>query len=182
MSNSTKNWYALYTRPGSEKKVANLLSRKNIDNYCPLKRRANAKKKVVLEPLFSSYVFVQITESEMQAVRLTDCVINFIYWLGKPAVISGEEIAIMKQFMNEYTNIKLEKIPLNQEGYGQVSEGAAVGGYKANMVSVKNNTVNIVLSSLGYVMIAEAEKISEATSIVSASQAYTTADHYQFAI
>ncbi|MCW3094268.1 MAG: NusG antitermination factor, partial [Ferruginibacter sp.] len=47
MSNS-KNWYALYTRPGTEKKVANLLSRKNIENYCPLKRQGNARKKVVL--------------------------------------------------------------------------------------------------------------------------------------
>ena len=31
-----KNWYVVYTRPRSELKVANLLARKHIINYCPL--------------------------------------------------------------------------------------------------------------------------------------------------
>ncbi|MCW3094238.1 MAG: antitermination protein NusG, partial [Ferruginibacter sp.] len=132
------------------------------------------------EPLFISYVFVQIKELEMQSVRSTDCVINFVYWLGKPAVISDDEIAIMKQFMNEYSNVKLEKIPFNHEGLGRVV-GGAVGEYKSNMVSVKNNTVNIALPSLGYIMVAEAEKAGE-VAVVPSGQSYTIADRYQFAV
>ncbi|MEO6546461.1 MAG: transcription termination/antitermination NusG family protein [Ferruginibacter sp.] len=182
MSNSEKRWYALYTKQGAEKKVANLLSRKNIDNYCPLKRQGNAKKKVVLEPLFNSYVFVKISQSEMLAVRQTDCVVNFVYWLGKPAVISGDEIVIMKQFLNEYINVTLEKIPFSQEAKGRVIHGSTTGDYKANMVSVKNNTVNIVLSSLGYIMVAEVEKAGEKVALVPGSQLYKAADDYQFAI
>src|SRR4051812_32359085 len=112
MSNSTDKWYALYTRPGCEKKVANLLSRKNIENYCPLKRYLNGRKKVVIEPLFNSYVFVQMNEAtDMQQIRKTDSVVNFVYWLGKPAVIQDDEIDIMKRFMNEYSNVKTERIP-----------------------------------------------------------------------
>jgi len=157
MSNSTKNWYALYTKSGCEKKVANLLSRKNIESYCPLKRQWNGRKIVLLEPLFNSYVFVQITDTDMLNIRMTDNVVNFVYWLGKPAVIRDEEIEIMKRFMNEYANVKLEKIAFGVEGMVRVI-GDPLADNKANMVSVKNNTVRVALPSLGYMMFAEVEK------------------------
>lgn len=180
MSTSTKKWYALYTKSGCEKKVANLLSRKNIDNYCPMKRHWNGRKKVVLEPLFNSYVFVQIADTEIQCVRSIDSVVNFVYWLGKPAIILDQEIGIMKQFMNEYAHVKLEKIPFNLDGLVRVI-GASGNDNKSNMVSVKNNVVKIVLPSLGYIMLAEVEK-SNVEIITSANQSYSFLDKYQFAI
>jgi len=180
MSNSTKNWYALYTKSGCEKKVANLLSRRNIENYCPLKRQWNGGKKVVLEPLFNSFVFVQITDTDMLNIRMTDNVVNFVYWLGKPAVIRDEEIEIMKRFMNEYANVKLEKIAFDVDGMVRVI-GGPLADNKANMVSVKNNTVNIVLPSLGYMMLAEVQK-SNVEIIISTKQSYTDAGQYQYAV
>jgi len=181
MSNSTKQWYALYTKPGCEKKVANLLTRKNIENYCPLKRSLNLRRKLVLEPLFNSFVFVQIGDTaEMQSIRKTDSVINFVYWLGKPAVIQDEEIEIMKRFMGEYANVKMEKIPFDVEGMARVIEGPQPES-KAHTVFVKNNTVKIVLPSLGYMMLAEAEK-SNVEVIVSTEKQFTLGEKYQFAI
>jgi transcription antitermination factor NusG len=181
MSNLSKKWYVLYTKPGCEKKVANLLSRKNIENYCPLKRHINGRKKVVLEPLFNSYVFVQICEtSEMQKVRSTDSVLNFVYWLGKPAVILDEEIDIMKRFMNEYANVKMEKMLFDVEGMVRVM-GGSLEEHKAHMVSVKNNTVKILLPSLGYMMLAEVEK-SNVEIITAARKYYTIKENYQYAI
>ena len=180
MGNSTKKWYALYTKPGCEKRVSNLLSRKNIENFCPVKRQWNGRKKVVLEPLFNSYVFIQITEAEMPIVRSTDTVVNFVYWLGKPAVINHEEIEIMKRFMNEYANVKLEKIPLDVNGRVRII-GANPADSKANIASVKNNTVKIILPSLGYMMIAEIEK-SNVEVITSTKQFFASQGKYQYAI
>jgi len=180
MGNSTKNWYVVYTKPGCEKKVSNLLSRKNIENFCPLKRQWNGRKKVILEPLFSSFVFVQITDADMQNIRRTDSVVNFVYWLGEPAVIREEEIEIMKRFMNEYANVKLEKIPLDVNGSVSLV-GMAPAENKANMVSVKNNTVKIMLPSLGYMMLAEVEK-SNVEIITSIKQSFTIEGKHQFAV
>ena len=181
MGNLIKSWYALYTKPGCEKKVANLLSRKNIENYCPLKRHLNGRRKVMLEPLFDSYVFVQITDAtDMLNIRMTDGVVNFVYWLGKPAVIQEEEIEIMKRFMNEYANVKLEKIPLDVNGRVKVISIPPADS-KANMVFVKNNTVKIVLPSLGYMMLAEVEK-SNVEVITSAKQSFTIEGNYQYAV
>ncbi|MEP7110856.1 MAG: UpxY family transcription antiterminator [Ferruginibacter sp.] len=180
MSNLTKKWYALYTKPGCEKKVANLLSRKNIENYCPLKRHLNGRKKILLEPFFTSYVFAKITDSDLSKIRMTDSVVNFVYWLGKPVVIHDEEIGIMKQFMNEYSNVKLEKIPFDADGKVKVIEGPPADT-KAHLVSVKNNTVKIILPSLGYLMLAEVEK-SNVEIITSTKQTYALAEKYRFAI
>ena len=112
-STSQKQWYALYTRPRWEKKVSELLDRKKVDAYCPLnkvRKQWADRKKVVLEPLFKSYVFVYVTNEEHLKIKQTDGVIGFVHWLNKPAVIRQEEIDTIKRFLSEYDNVMLEKM------------------------------------------------------------------------
>ena len=180
MSNSTKQWYILYTRTGYEKKVSNLLSRKSIDNYYPVKRHWNGRKKIVAEPLFDSYVFVRVREAELSHIRITDGVINFAYWLGKPAIVRDEEIDIMKRFTNEYSNVNLEKIPFNVNGTSRVI-GTPLIEQKGHVISVKNNTVKIVLPSLGYIMVAELEKVN-AELVSPSKKSYTLLEKFQYAV
>ncbi|MES2891567.1 MAG: transcription termination/antitermination NusG family protein [Bacteroidota bacterium] len=180
MSVPTKNWYILYTKAGLEKKVANTLSRKNIVNYFPIKRLWNGRRKLVTEPLFSSYVFVQMEDSKLQQVRGVDGVINFAYWLGKPALVHEEEIDIMKRFLNEYSSIKVEKIPFNVNGSVRVI-GSPVLEQKGQVISLKNNTVKIVLPSIGYILIAELEK-SNVEVITSKKQSFGILEKFQLAI
>ncbi|HZZ75628.1 MAG TPA: transcription termination/antitermination NusG family protein, partial [Puia sp.] len=59
-----KKWYAVYTKPHCEKKVADLLTRKGIENYYPqnnVLKHWSDRKKIVHAPLFSSFVFVRIS-------------------------------------------------------------------------------------------------------------------------
>ncbi len=180
MNNSIKKWYALYTKAGCEKKVANFLLRKNIENYCPLVHQEFGRKKVVLEPLFNNFVFVQITDNEMYQFPLGGNIVNFVYWLGKPAVIQNEEISVMKRFLNEYINVKLEKMPFGIESKVRVVE-SAITDNNANLVFVKNNTVKITLPSLGYMMLAETAH-STASIYTPSNQSYSVNGKYQFAI
>jgi len=159
MHSVTKKWYVVYTRPRWEKKVADLLNRKKIEHYCPLNRvnrQWSDRKKIVFEPLFSSYVFVQIDEMEQLPVRLTDGVINFVYWLGKPAVIRNEEIQAIREFLHDYKDVRLEKTSVNLHDMVRVIGGPLVM-QKGQVVSVKNKTVKVILPSLGYMMQAELE-------------------------
>ena len=83
-------WYAIYTRPRWEKKVNHLLLQKGVESYCPLnkvRRKWSDRIKIIEEPLFKSYVFVKVAESDRTEIRMTDGVINFVYWNGKPAVM-----------------------------------------------------------------------------------------------
>ena len=103
MSNS-KRWFAAYTKPRWEKKVSSVLERKGVECWCPLKkteRQWSDRKKVIEEPLFTSYVFVRINETEKSVVLMTDGILNFVYYIGKPAIIRDEEIDIIKKFLSE---------------------------------------------------------------------------------
>ena len=103
MSNS-KRWFAAYTKPRWEKKVSRVLERKGVECWCPLKkteRQWSDRKKVIEEPLFTSYVFVRINETEKSVVLMTDGILNFVYYIGKPAIIRDEEIDIIKKFLSE---------------------------------------------------------------------------------
>src|SRR6478609_8971676 len=109
-----KKWHAVYTRPRWEKKVAEMLTRRKIENYCPINRvikQWSDRKKVVHEPLFRSYVFVKIAESELACLKKTDGVISLVYWLRKPAVIRDTEIEAIRHFLGEYDSVKLERVP-----------------------------------------------------------------------
>src|ERR1700759_2085013 len=67
MIQQAKNWYVVYTKPRWEKKVAKQLEQKKIEHYCPLnkvQRQWSDRKKIILEPLFSCYVFVCLDETQ----------------------------------------------------------------------------------------------------------------------
>ncbi|CAN0601278.1 unnamed protein product, partial [Ectocarpus sp. 12 AP-2014] len=62
-----KNWYVLYVKPKNEKKVAERLLSHQIEVYCPMIKEVKQwsdRKKTIEVPLFKSYVFVQIAESD----------------------------------------------------------------------------------------------------------------------
>src|SRR5271170_7100148 len=113
MSGSRMNWFVLYTKPRWEKKVYTLLTGNNIEAYCPLNRvrkKWSDRVKWVEEPLFKSYLFVRIAEEEQTAVKMANGVVNFVYWLGKPAVVRDEEITIIRKFLDEYSNVTAEAL------------------------------------------------------------------------
>lgn len=160
-----KKWHVIYTKSDCEKKVAALLTKKKIENYCPLNRTLNikgSKKRILTEPLFSSFVFVRVSETEMKFVRQIGCVINFIYWLGAPVVIKDAEIENMVHFAEQYTNISLEKINVNNNGIVRfIAEPNIDMNTDRIMVSVVKSNLKLLLPSLGYVMIAEMESTTD---------------------
>ena len=153
-----KNWYAVYTKPQCEKKVASLFTKKKIENFCPLscvETQNFRRQKLVFEPLFKSYVFVYVTEADTELIKNVDGVVNMLYWLGKPAVIKDDEIAAIREFTNDHRNIKLERTLVNINDVARYnSPSYAIEG---KLVTVKNKTIKINLPSLGYTMIAQIE-------------------------
>jgi transcription antitermination factor NusG len=106
----TPQWHVLYTRHRWETKVADRLADKKLEHYCPMNRvEKQGRKKVVSEVLFPSWVFVKATASELTALRQVKGVVNLVYWLGKPVVVPENEMAGITQFVNEHTNISLDR-------------------------------------------------------------------------
>lgn len=157
---TTKKWYAVYTRPKWEKKVSQILTAKKIEAYCPLnkvQKQWSDRKKLSEEPLFTSYVFVHASPNEHLLIKAADGVINFVHWLGNPAVIKDDEIDTIRKFLGEYNNVKLEKADVNLNDRIRIS-GGLLGGQEGNVKEIKNSTVRVYLPSLGYQLLAEIEK------------------------
>ena len=157
---SKKQWYALYTRPRWEKKVAELLEKKKVEVYCPLNKVQKQwadRKKTVYEPLFTSYVFVFVSPEEHLKIKQTDGVVNFVYWLNRPAEIRQEEIDTIRRFLNEYENVLLEKMMVNVNDPVRIINGPLMM-WEGNVIEVRTNTVKITLPSLGQTLVAEIRK------------------------
>jgi transcription antitermination factor NusG len=155
-----EKWYAVYTKPRWEKKVAKALSENGVITYCPINkviRQWSDRKKTVYEPLFTSYVFVHINEKQVSDVKKQTGVLNFIYWLGKPAIIKDDEIEIIKKFLNEHQNVKLEKNDFSLNEKIRVTTGTFMDK-EGTIVAIKNHTIKVALPSLNYVMYAEVDK------------------------
>src|ERR1700677_884675 len=156
MSGSRKNWYVVYTRPRWEKKVYTLLTDKNIEAYCPLnkvRRKWSDRIKWVEEPLFKSYVFVKVAAEDQTGVRMINGVVNFVYWLGKPAIVKNKEIEIIRKFLNDYEEVWTEPIDLQKDAKVVIRRGAFMDK-EARVVKVTNNKVRVLIESIGYSLVA----------------------------
>ena len=155
----TKKWYAIYTKPRWEKKIDSVLIRKGIESWCPLQkveRQWSDRKKIIEEPLFKSYVFVRIDDTERSKVLMTDGALNFVYYLGKPAVIKDEEVENIKLYLAE----KDAKITIiSDEGFSsgdlvKVNYGVFMD-QEGTVVRGGKKKVYVQLQGLGQVMIVE---------------------------
>lgn len=155
-----ERWYAVYTKPRWEKKVAETLTSLNIENYCPLNRvirRWSDRKKMVYEPLFTSYVFVRVTEKKVGELKRVYGIISIVSWLDKPAIIKDHEIETIRKFLKEYMAVKLELSDFKIDDIVRIKNGPLMES-ECIIVAIKNKTVKVNLPSLGYVMYAEIEK------------------------
>ncbi len=105
-----KNWLIIYVRPRWEKKVDRLLQEQRIETFCPLITTENQwadRKKQVSVPLFTGYVFVHIDDRDLTKVRYTPGVLNYIYFMGKPAIIQDIEIKKLKEMVQMYKDLEI---------------------------------------------------------------------------
>lgn len=156
----SKNWYIVYTLHGQEKRVTEVLSRKKIESYCPLNNvtQPGHWKRIVYEPLFNSYCFVKIFESQIPALKQTSGVISFIYWLSKPITVPDQEMDSIKEFLYEYRTVKLERINLEHK----ISEqDNLLTAHNNDKFYAANRVAKVALPSLGYLMTAEAKALNQ---------------------
>jgi transcription antitermination factor NusG len=112
---------------------------------------------VVQEPLFKSYVFVRISEADKTSVRTINGVVNFVYWLGKPAVIKDREIETIKRFLDEHDNVEVKPISVLPNNKVVIKSGALMDK-EGTVLRVMKNKVEVVIESIGYTLIAYVDK------------------------
>ncbi|WP_396181856.1 transcription termination/antitermination protein NusG [Flavobacterium sp.] len=143
-------WFALYTKPRNEKRVAENLAALGIEAYCPLvitiKQWSDRKKKVA-SPLIPSYVFVKIEEANRKDVFQVAGVVQYVFWLGKPAKIKPHEIEALKtQLAAPVVKVDIETWIPNTAV--QIKEGP-FKNQMAEVDKISANKVTLIIKSLG---------------------------------
>ena len=148
-----KQWYVLITKPRSEQNVAKRLADIGVVVYCPVKtevRQWSDRKKKVKVPILPSMLLVYLKEAERDQVFLVSGVLRYLFWLGKPAIVSSKEIKILKKTLeSDYSKVSIEKMEVGDvidvEGFGTVKE-------KGTIKYISGNQCWVVLHSLGFVV------------------------------
>ena len=160
MAENNVQWYALYTKPRWEKKVAQLLDQRGFENYCPINkvtRQWSDRKKVVLEPVFKGYVFVKVGAEQKWEVKKINGVLNYVYWLGKPAPIREEEILTIRKFLNEFSDVEVSDLSLRVNSTVKIKTGVLMN-YQGILVELIGNKARVRIESMGLQLSAQFDK------------------------
>jgi transcriptional antiterminator RfaH len=148
------NWYVVYTKPKWEKKVAEKLNQIGIECYCPVitqLKQWSDRKKMIEVPLFNSYVFVQLPDTNRNAVFEVPGVIRYLFWLGKAAIVKNEEINIIKVSLSD-SNVSDISVSSVQVGDRIKLESGAFSNQDAIVQEVSSTYYTLILESLGCVL------------------------------
>lgn len=99
-----RKWFAIYVKSRSEKKVLKLLEDIGVESFLPLITRVKQwsdRKKKVEEPLFRSYLFVNIPLSDYYTVLNVNGVVKFITFEKKPVPVPNNQIIAIKEYLND---------------------------------------------------------------------------------
>jgi transcriptional antiterminator RfaH len=145
MIDSTKRWYALYTRSRAEKKVAEVLEQSQIEVYLPLQktlRQWSDRRKWVYEPLFRSYVFVKIEKKDFHHVLNVFGVVRFVTIAHEKIAIPECQIDAIRAYMGEL--IIEQPLSYFQKGGEVEVVYGPLKGIRGSLVSVKNQRKLII--------------------------------------
>jgi transcription antitermination factor NusG len=151
-----KKWYVIYTRPRWEKKIALLLTDKEIEHYCPLNKitkQWSDRKKIIEEPLFKGYIFVKRSVHDKWDIKMVPGVLNYVHWLGKPAIVKESDIKIIKKFLQEFNDVEVTNADIVKHEKVQVKQGLMMN-YKGIVLEVLGNKAKVKIDSMGLILTA----------------------------
>jgi transcription antitermination factor NusG len=155
------SWYALYTCPRHEKRVAKQIEQNRISCFLPLYRsvrRWKDRRKEIDLALFPGYVFVHIALKDRLRVLQLASVVRFVSFNGRPVALPAGE---MEALMNGLTRgVRAEPHPYLTVGRRVNVKHGPLAGSQGILVRRKDK-FRVVLS-LDLIMRSVAVEVDEA--------------------
>ncbi len=147
-------WFIIYTKSRNEKKVADLLQKKGVEVFCPVVKRVRQwsdRKKVIEEPLFKSYLFVKMEEKNRPSVFGTPGIVNFVFWLNKPAILHDYEVENIKLMLKEADHETFEIVEFLPNDLVMIQSGVFLG-QKASVSKASGKNLYLTFDTLQILM------------------------------
>ena len=124
---------------------------RGIEYYCPLNKvmkQWSDRRKIVLEPLFKGYVFIKIPDAQKWEVKSIEGVLNYVYWLGKPAIVKEQEIDTIRKFLQEFRDIEVVEKQLAVNSKVLIKQGVLMN-FHGIIIEVAGNKAKVNIESMG---------------------------------
>jgi transcription antitermination factor NusG len=125
-----------------------------------VRKQWSDRVKIIDEPLFKSYVFVRSDEQGLEAIRRVSGVVNFVYWLGKPAVIKDADVERIKRFLHEYEHVHVE--PNHRRDFFPNTKVVVTGGVfmekEGKVLNEQKKRVELLIEGLDYKLVVFVDK------------------------
>lgn len=135
-----KKWFAIYVRSRSEKKVLKQLEEKGIESFLPLITRIKQwsdRKKKVEEPLFRSYLFVNIDIAKQRDIILGIYgVVKFIEFEKNPVIVPLNQINAIRQYVCNTDLIGIDEYEEIKEGELVIIKSGSMKGLTGRFVKI----------------------------------------------
>jgi transcription antitermination factor NusG len=139
-------WYAAYTLANHEKRVAEQLERKSIEQFLPLYetvRRWKDRRMQLQVPLFPGYVFVHIPlEARLEILQIRS-VVRLVGFSGCPAALPDNEIEALRRGLDQ--QLRAEPHPFLKAGRRVRIRSGPLRGIEGILVNRKGG-YRVVLS------------------------------------
>ena len=111
-------------------------------------RQWSDRKKIVLEPLFKGYVFVQIDEAQKWELMNINGIVNYVHWLGKPARIRDSEIDSIRKFLHEFSDVEVQESTIEINKKVRIKQGLLMN-YHGILLELNGNKAKVKIESMG---------------------------------
>jgi transcription antitermination factor NusG len=151
---SGTDWYALYTAPRHEKRVAEQISQRNFSCFLPLYRsvrRWKDRRKELDLVLFPSYVFVRMgLENKLKVLQLPG-VVRLVSFNGQPAALPAGEVEALQSRLSAIA--KVEPHPYIRRGRRIRIRSGPMQGLEGIVVRTKDRcrvvfSVDLIMRSI----------------------------------
>jgi transcriptional antiterminator NusG len=153
---ATRSWFAVHTRPRYERKVHSELQEKGVQAFLPLHSEVHQwsdRKRTVEMPLFPGYIFVRVTSSADDRVRVlrTNGVINFVGARNIGAPIPDSEIDSVQSVVK--SGLPFKPHPHLEIGQRVYVRGGCLDGVQGVLTAVNGDrglvvSVNLIQRSI----------------------------------
>ena len=158
-----KNWFVFYTKSRQEKKVNELLLKRDFEPFLPMQsvmRQWSDRKKKVVVPLFNSYIFVLVEEHRIPEVLQIPGISWNIRNNGKPAMLHAHELETIQRFVT--TGLLIES-SADIESYQlgdpvKILDGPLRGAVGHLSAFHNKHRFSVILSSIGQVLTIEIDR------------------------
>ncbi|UII33630.1 UpxY family transcription antiterminator [Fulvivirga ulvae] len=147
-------WYVLYVKSRFEKKVADSLEEISLKSFLPLVRtvrRWSDRKKTIMQPLFPSYVFVNVnSQNEFHRALSVNGACGYIRFGVEYAQVSDKEIKQIKYLVGDKNIIDIEaNVDVPEVGEVKKIMNGPLRGLECKVLEAENlNKIIVRIDSL----------------------------------